>query len=473
MLILTSGKVILPLLFLMFFIYGSAVTGFAATNGTEFSDSGFIRPLRSVTGIRPFDEAIALFRQHYAQKIHDADLFNGILEKFTFSMLPNCTEDLETFQECGAEPEVCFSKAIAQIESACKINREQSLLRSLNLFLQDLDPNSCLMDLSMLKELKIGTSGKFGGVGMVVTPKNGEYVVISPFEGSPAYDAGIRAGDTILQIDQNSLQNVPLLEVLRKVRGPAGSTISVTLKEARSGRIRQLVMKRRMIQIRPVRFALLSQDAAYLRIVNFQESVSGEVYQALVRFSRMPSRDKLLILDLRDNPGGVFEEAIQVADLFVPDGMITSLKGRNPDFAREFRASGKKMVPDTKIIILINQGSASASEILTGALQGRTNVIVAGKPSFGKASVQAVFPIQTGMALRLTTAHYYTADGRDIEGKGLQPDILIEEDSHWPERTAVDVLRADQLERDPWIRKILEYHAANNRPGVSPFTTMY
>jgi carboxyl-terminal processing protease len=263
------------------------------------------------------------------------------------------------------------------------------------------------------------------------------------------------------------------LEVLRKVRGPSGSIMSVRVKQARTDSVREFKIRRRIIQIPPVRFAMISHDVAYLRIVNFQETVSADVQQALSQFSRVRAADKALILDLRDNPGGIFDEAIQVAGLFVSSGPITSLRGRNPSLNREFTAPGQRILPETRIIVLINQGSASASEILAGALQGRPNVVVMGRRSFGKASVQAIFPIHKGMALRLTTAHYFTPEGRDIDGKGLQPDVVLEEDSVRPERTRVDVLRADQLEDDPWIRKVLEHVAAGDKSGSSPFSTLY
>jgi carboxyl-terminal processing protease len=448
-------------------------TGRVHSAASGDSEPDFTRALRTLTGIAPFDETLALLREHYVEKMPDKEIFEAILNKFTMCMLPHCTEDLESFTLCRDDPETCFVKAVSTAASACKIDLNAALLRALNLYLQDLDPNSCLMDSGMLKELKIGTSGKFGGVGMVVTPKGGDYVVISPFEGSPAYKAGIKAGDMILEIDGQPLHGLPLLEVLRKVRGPSGSIMSAKVRQAKTGSMREFKIRRRIIQIPPVRFAMISPDVAYLRIVNFQETVSADVQQALFQFSRIRAVEKALILDLRDNPGGIFDEAIQVAGLFFSSGPITSLRGRNPSLNREFTAPGQKGLPGTRIIVLINQGSASASEILAGALQGKPNVVVMGRHSFGKASVQAIFPIHKGMALRLTTAHYFTPDGRNIDGKGLQPDVILEEDSVRPERTRVDVLRADQLEDDPWIRKVLEYVAAGDKSGSSPFSTLY
>ena len=447
--------------------------GQAYSSKSELTEPELTRPLRKLTGIRPFDETVTLLREHYVHKLYDREIYKSIFEKFSMGLLPTCTEDLDDFSKCPDDPEMCFARSVTAAAQACKIDLDGVLLRALNLYLQDLDPNSCLMDSEMLKELKIGTSGKFGGVGMVVTPKGGDYVVISPFEGSPAHKAGIKAGDTVLEIDGQPLNGLPLLEVLRRVRGPAGSVMSVTVRRAKTGDTRQLKIKRRMIQIAPVRFTMISSDVAYLRIVNFQENVSADVEQALIQFSRIRSSQKELILDLRDNPGGVLDEAVRVAGLFVSRGLITSIQGRHPGLSREFIASGQSVFPEASIKVLINQGSASASEILAGALQGRPNVVVMGSRSFGKASVQAIFPIHRGMALRVTTAHYYTARGHDIDGKGLQPDIILEDDSGESEHTAVDVLRADQLERDPWIEKVLEYVAAREKNAFWPFSTLY
>ncbi len=315
---------------------------YAYPSQSNETEPDFTRPLRKFTGITPFDEAVALLREHYVEKIPDQEIFQAIFDRFTMSVLPTCTEDLESISKCQENPETCFANAVSKAAELCKVNLERALLKTLNLYLQDLDPNSCLMDAGMLKELKIGTSGKFGGVGMVVTPKAGDYIVISPFEGSPAYKAGIKAGDTILEIDGEALHGLPLVEVLRKVRGPAGSIMSAKVKQAKSGEIRQFKIKRRMIQIPPVRFAMISPEVAYLRIVNFQEAVAADVQQALLQFSRIRSRDKELILDLRDNPGGVLDEAIQVAGLFVSNGLITSMRGRNPGLNREFMASGER-----------------------------------------------------------------------------------------------------------------------------------
>jgi carboxyl-terminal processing protease len=409
-----------------------------------------------IAGFELFDEAMRLTRRHYADPIDEREALEGTLARIKLGLLPQCVEDVGDVINCPGDAQSCFKEALHQMAVRCKMRTDRLVIRAVGIFMQSLDANSSLMDPEALKELKIGTSGRFGGVGMVVNPKDGDYVVISSFEGTPAFKAGIKAGDIITEIDGKTLHGVPLTEVLRKVRGPAGSTISVKIRESKTGVIRQIRMHRQTIRIPPVRYTMITPTIAYIRIKNFQESAPRDVEAVLNQIAGMTAGDLTgLILDLRDNPGGLFDEAIDVADLFVPSGRITSVMGRNSGLNREFRASGQTRFKMPPTVVLINRGTASASEILAGALQGRPNVIVMGERSFGKASVQAVFPMRTGMALRITTAHYYTADGRDIDGKGLQPDVVLEQDSD-EIRERIDVLSKDQLTRDPWISRALD-----------------
>jgi carboxyl-terminal processing protease len=410
-----------------------------------------------MAGFEIFDEAMRLTKKHYADPVNEREALKNTLERITLGLPPQCVEDVGDSIESSDDAQTCFKESLRKIALRCRMKTDRLAIRAVNLFMQSLDANSNLMDSEALKELKIGTSGKFGGVGMVVNPKDGDYVVISPFEGTPASKAGIKAGDIIMEIDGQSLHGLPLTEVLRKVRGPAGSTISVKVREPKTGEIRQIKMHRQVIRIPPVRYTVIRPGIAYIRIKNFQESAPRDVEEVLDQIAGMATGDLSgLILDLRDNPGGLFDEAIDVADLFIPSGRITSVMGRNSGLNREFRASGQTRFRMPPTVVLINRGTASASEILAGALQGRPNVVVVGERSFGKASVQAVFPMRQGMALRITTAHYYTADGRDIDGKGLEPDIVLEEDSD-EIRERIDVLSKDQLTSDPWITKALEY----------------
>jgi carboxyl-terminal processing protease len=424
----------------------------------------------SVAAFAVFDEAMRLTKQHYADPIDEGEALGGTLARLMLSLPPHCAEDLG---DCPGSAQSCFKEALRRIAELCGFKTERLVVRAVNIFMQSLDANSSLMDAEALKELKIGTSGKFGGVGMVVNPKDGDYVVISPFEGTPAFKAGIKPGDIILEIDGQPLHGLPLTEVLRRVRGPAGSTIIVKIRESKTGNIRQIRMHRQIIRIPTVRYVMIRPGIAYMRIKNFQENAPRDVEAALNRINAAThGRLKGMILDLRDNPGGLFDEAIDVADLLIPSGRITSVMGRNSGLNREFRASGQTRFRMPPTVVLINKGTASASEILAGALQGRPNVVVMGERSFGKASVQAVFPVRQGMALRITTAHYYTADSRDIDGKGLEPDISLGENpDEITER--IDALRNDQLETDPWIREALEYLSRGVQPSSATASSLY
>ncbi|MGO9569970.1 MAG: S41 family peptidase [Desulfomonilaceae bacterium] len=422
-------------------------------------------------GFELFGTAMQLIIDHYVDKISAEDLFKMVLDKLALVVLPHCVEDMD---KCSGDIDQCFVTDINSIAARCNLDINRLLCAVLNISLQELDPNSCMLDAGMLKELEIGTSGKFGGVGMVVNAKGADYVVISPFGGSPAYRAGIKAGDTILEIDGQSLHGLPLLEVLRKVRGPAGSTMSVRVMDSKSGSVRQIKLQRRTIRIPPVRYLLLEPKIGYLRIVNFQKGTVGEVYKALGQvLSHGAEELDGIILDLRDNPGGLFDEAIQVANLFKDSGVITSIRGRHDRLNRDIKANGSRRLPQIPLVILINKGTASASEILTGALQGLPEVLVMGERSFGKASVQAVFPLNKVMAMRLTTAHYYTADGRDIDGKGLEPDVVINDSDENLTKGKIDLLNSEQLRGDSDIRAALAYLHSGVTPTRSPFSSWY
>lgn len=425
--------------------------------------------------LRLFSDTITLIREHYAGDVSDAEIFNTALENLTLIMLPQCTEHVRSMTECPGDPAECFLDAIASIAHRCNIGTRQLIVMALGVLLRNLDSNSALMDPRMLDELKISTSGKFGGVGMVVTSKHGDYVVISCLEGSPAYRAGIKPGDTVMAIAGEPLHGMPLPQVLGKVRGRAGSRISLSIKKRGTGTIRDVSLRRRIIRVPPVRYRMLGEGIGYIRIVNFQESTSREVAKALRRmFRSSTSGPEGLILDLRANPGGLFEQAIKVADLFLPSDTITVVKGRHRKLNKEFRARRKGTFPSVPMVVLVDRGTASAAEILAAALQSRSDVLVMGERSFGKASVQGIFPLRTGgMALRLTTAHYYAPDGRDIDGKGIEPDVLIKEPETDGDRGRPPALDGKALDNDPAVSKASEYILSSRSAHRSPFPSWY
>ncbi|MCA1961167.1 MAG: S41 family peptidase [Desulfomonile sp.] len=420
-----------------------------------------------------FLEAVRLIRDHYVEARNEEELYGVAGRRLMFALPPHCTEDLPRWVDCTADPATCLLGTIERIAAKCNIDRRALVVSALKLVLKELDPNCALLDARMLKELDVSTSGRFGGIGMAVAQRDGDYVVISCFEGSPAFDAGIKAGDMVLAIDGEPIHDLPLIEVLGKVRGRAGSPIRLTLRLRGSDDTRQITLKRQSIRISPVRHLMLPGGIGYLRIVNFQNSTAPEVARALRQLTGS-SRGKLngLVLDLRDNPGGLFDQGIQVADMFVPSGPMTFLRGRNASLNREFMATGRAPFAHIPVAVLVNRGTASAAEILAAAIRARPDMVVIGEPSFGKASVQGVYQMRNDMALRLTTAHYYTPDGRDIDGRGIEPDVRLEDANPQEKGTRPRGLDLESLRDDEAIAKALEMLQGEQGVGT-PFPTLF
>jgi len=417
-------------------------------------------------------DVVALLEKHFVDPVSPLLVLQTALKRLSLTFLPICTESVKSLSDCPGNPEECFVDAIETMSCACNLDPGRLSETALRGVLHELDKNASLLDATMQQELTISVSGRFGGVGMVVAPRNGDYAVVAPFDGSPAYKAGIRTGDTILEIDGRSLHGLPLADVLSLVRGPAGSVVRFTVRNSQTGTVSVMRVKRQTIRIAPVRSLLLENEIVYLRIVNFQNGTAVQVRKALSRMLARNPRLKGLILDVRDNPGGLLEEAVMVAGLFVSSGVITSVRGRDKGSERKILANSSSTFPGLPMVILINKGSASGSEVLVGALQGRPNVLVLGERSFGKASVQAVFPLENGFALRLTTAHYYTSDGRNIDGVGLEPDVTMVS----PEVMAQEKLgfsKPEELLRDAAIRKALSYLQKEGPLPRSPFPNWF
>ena len=426
---------------------------FFARSGRDQSGA---RPARSAFDAAAFREVIRLIKDNYVTDLSDDALYKRPLELLTIVLPPPCVDEIPSTADCTGRPDTCFFTTLQAIALRCHFERGELFRLVLQLILGELDPNSSFMDDAMVKEMAITTSGKFGGVGIMVSRRDGDYVVVSPLDGSTAYRAGIKAGDVMLEIDGAPVHGLPLLEVLRKVRGPVGSTMRATVRDGKSGEVRHVNLRRETVVIPPVRHASLEEGIGYLRIVNFQATTAPEVEKALVLLLKeCGGHFNGLILDLRDNPGGLLEQAIQVADLFLSCGAITSVRGRDGQKSREFMAQPGAVLARVPIAVLINRGTASGAEILAGALQGKPGVVVMGEPSFGKASVQGVYPVPGGTALRLTTAHYYTAEGRDIEGRGLEPEMLLA-DPPVRQVAALPGGEADQIQTDPWVKKAME-----------------
>ncbi len=322
-----------------------------------------------------------------------------------------------------------FSQVLNLIENnyVTNVSPKKLIYGAINGMLSSLDPYSCLMTPDEYKELEIETKGSFTGIGIEITIKDGILTVVAPIEGTPAWKAGIKPGDRILKINGKSTKGMSLLDAVKLLRGPKGTKVTITiLRNDRT--IKTITLVRDVIPIRSVKYKFLEPGYAYVRITSFQENTPKELERALKKLEKK-EKIKGLILDLRYNPGGLLSSAIDVADEFLNKGIIVTIKGKNKNSKMEFKA--KPNPPGEEhhypIVILINHGTASASEIVTGALKDNHRALVVGERSFGKGRVQTVIPLDDGYAVKLTTAFYYTPNGICIDKVGIEPDIEVPE----------------------------------------------
>lgn len=322
-----------------------------------------------------------------------------------------------------------FGRVINFIEKQYveKVNTKELVYGAIKGMLETLDPHSNFMPPEVYKQLKTDTAGKFGGLGIEVwVNKDGVLTVITPMEGTPAWKAGIKPGDKILKINGETTKGMSIVEATTKIRGDVGSEVRFTVQ--RDGVVKPLEfkMKRVSIDVKSVKNELLEERYGYIRLNHFQEKSSQEVKAAL---KKMESKDKLkgLILDLRNNPGGLLDEAVEVTNLFVDDGVIVSTIGRSKDDKDVKYAKSGVARLDFPIVVLVNGSSASAAEIVAGALKDHKRALVAGSKTFGKGSVQTVIPLAEDVGLKLTIARYYTPSGISIQAKGIEPDIVLED----------------------------------------------
>lgn len=287
----------------------------------------------------------------------------------------------------------------------------------------NLDPHSSFMPPEAFDDLQDDTKGEFSGIGIVITMKDGILTVVSPIEGTPAYEAGIFAGDIIVKIDGESTKGMALWEAVSKMRGPRHEEVEITIIREDEPAPLVFSLKRDLIPMTSVRSARLKPGYGYLRITNFRMNTHEEIAEHLEKLETGENDLKGLVIDLRDNPGGLLDQAIKASDFFLDQGVIVSIKGRQEKNPQVYEARPGKIDRKYPIVVLINGGSASASEIVAGALQDHSRALILGTPSFGKGSVQTVRPLKDGYGLKYTIARYYTPSGRSIQAKGIQPDI--------------------------------------------------
>lgn len=313
--------------------------------------------------------------------------------------------------------------------------------------LNTLDPHSSFLTPEMYEEMQADTHGEFGGLGIEITVKDGDLIIVSPIEDTPAYAAGIQAGDQIIKINGKVTRDIEIMEAVRMMRGPKGEAITISIRRLGVTELLDFTIVRDIIQIQSVKSDFLQGQYGYVRVSQFQDRTGSDLKEHLTAL-RQDNADQLkgMILDLRNNPGGLLDQAVTVADLFLSDGLIVYTEGREAEAQMTFSAQQEGTEPDYPLVVLINGGSASAAEIVAGALQDHSRAIILGGQSFGKGSVQTIIPLDDNSGLRLTTARYFTPSGRSIQARGISPDIVVPLLLASQQETAEKLVREADLE---------------------------
>jgi carboxyl-terminal processing protease len=323
-----------------------------------------------------------------------------------------------------------FGEVIENIEKnyVDEVDQVKMFDAAINGVLQSLDPYSAYMSPELFKEMQTDTSGQFGGLGIEIGMEAGVVKVISPIDDTPASKAGIKAGDYIVKIGKEQVQGKSLMDAVKLMRGPVGSSIDLTVRRKNVKNPLEFSITRKIIEVRSVNSDVLGKDKnlGYIRLKSFNENSDKQFLKSLKKFER-DSKIKGYVLDLRNNPGGLLTKAINITDFFLNDGEIVSTKGRKVSETRKFFARKGDEIKGKPIIVLINNGSASASEIFAGALKDHKRAIILGENSYGKGSVQSIVPLRNGGGMRLTISKYYLPSGKSISEVGVTPDILVEE----------------------------------------------
>jgi len=354
-----------------------------------------------------------------------------------------------------------FAEAFDRVSAAYveEIDDKTLLESAVKGMLLDLDPHSAYLDREGFSELQEHTTGNYGGLGLEIDMDNGYIKVISPMDGTPAAEAGIESGDLIIQLDGQPVKGMSISEAIELMRGEPGTLVDLTIAREGEPAPLELALTREVIEVSSVRHRVIEDGYGYLRIAQFQTNTGSDVSKALAEMLADASISGLVI-DLRNNPGGVLQAAVEVSDIFLNDGLIVYTEGRLPSSDLRFSATSGDESNNTPIVVLVNSGSASASEIVAGALQDHGRAVIMGTTSFGKGSVQTILPLTEEKAIKLTTARYYTPNGRSIQAAGIEPDI-------WVERSTVTKLKKHPLRI---TERNLPNHLENQKDSENPET---
>ncbi|MGD2118417.1 MAG: S41 family peptidase [Chromatiales bacterium] len=338
--------------------------------------------------------------------------------------------DIDVSSELPLEDLRIFSQIFGRIKKDYveEVDDKKLIEDAIRGMLSGLDPHSTYLNAEDFKNLKVGTSGEFGGLGIEVGTEDGFIKVIAPIDDTPADRAGIMAGDLISRIDGKAVKGMSLDDSVKMMRGKPGTEIILTILRKTEDKPLEITIVRDIIKVASVKQRILEDNLGYVRISQFQSRTAEDLLKAISRLKRKSGgKLKGVVLDLRNNPGGVLSAAVSVSDAFLEEGLIVYTKGMASDSKMEFKAAPDDIVDGAPLVVLVNGGSASASEIVAGALQDHRRAVIMGQPTFGKGSVQTIVPITDSIAVKLTTARYYTPSGRSIQAEGIEPDILLDE----------------------------------------------
>jgi carboxyl-terminal processing protease len=320
-----------------------------------------------------------------------------------------------------------FSEVLDMVEKSYvePVESDKLIQGAINGMMKSLDPHSTFMTADMYKELDVETRGSFGGIGIEITILKEVLTVVSPIEDTPAYTAGVKAGDQIIKIDGVTTKDITTTEAVKKLRGPRDTKVTITIMREGMTKPRDITLTRSDIKIRSVKSRVYDSQIGYIRITSFQERTADDVKKAIAEVGAKTNPLTGLVIDMRNNPGGLLSQSVEVSDLFLKTGVIVSTRGRTKAMESKATAKNDGNEPTCPIVVLVNEGTASAAEIVSGALQDNGRAVILGTQTFGKGSVQTVIPLEDGAALKLTTAKYYTPKGRSIQAEGITPDIVV------------------------------------------------
>jgi len=340
--------------------------------------------------------------------------------------------------------------------------------------LSSLDPYSGFLDEKNTRDIISSTKGEFSGIAVEVTMDKGRLKIISPYEDGPAFRAGIRAGDIITAIDHNATHGLSLSDLAEKLKGAVGSTVTLSIHREQTNETMDITITRTIVKLIPVSSKLIGEDVAYINISTFNAKTSEEIKEQYERMVKTAKKQiKGVVLDMRWNPGGLFDQAIETSSLFLkPDQPIVSVRGRSIESYQDYTSEGKDITNGLPIIILVNGGTASAPEVVVGALQDNKRAVVLGSKTFGKASMQSIIPLDETTAIKLTTAKYYTPSGASIHGHGIIPDISVQDVAVDSQHKLTSLRGQRSLQADPQLRRAIElikgdYFYSKEQVGIS------